>query len=236
RAPNVAFLSADAELEPSWVAEALATLAYADMAFGYQEHAPRRWTLAAAVRSLRYHYPRGVAHDALLYASNVAAAYRRQVLLDHPFDPWANAAEDLLLARRAARAGRTAAYNPRMVVRHHDVETLRAEARKSRREGRGWAVYRRELGVQKAVLAWGLALLACLLLVPVRPGLGLALLAAALWLPALRRAARRRRHMPLRPLLLGLAASPAFDVTYQVHYVRGLLGTRLPAPAPEVKP
>ncbi|HEX2066887.1 MAG TPA: glycosyltransferase, partial [Candidatus Thermoplasmatota archaeon] len=98
RAPNVAFLSADAEMEPGWVAEALATLAYADMAFGYQEHAPRRWTLAAAVRSLRYHYPRGVAHDALLYASNVAAAYRRQVLLDHPFDPWANAAEDLLLA------------------------------------------------------------------------------------------------------------------------------------------
>lgn len=234
-APNVAFLSADAELEPGWVREALASLECGDMAFGYQEHAPRRWTVAAAVRSLRYHYPRGAAPDPLQYASNVAAAYRREVLLAHPFDPWANAAEDLLLARRAAASGRTAVYNPRMVVRHHDVETLRAETRKNRREGQGWAAYRRELGMQKAVLAWGCALAACLLLLPFRPGYGLTLLALALWLPAVRRAVRRRRAIPLRPLLLGVAASPAFDLTYLVHYVRGLLGARLPAPTPEVQ-
>jgi glycosyltransferase involved in cell wall biosynthesis len=233
--PNVAFLSADAELEPGWVREALASLECGDMAFGYQEHAPRRWTVAAAVRSLRYHYPRGAAPDPLQYASNVAAAYRREVLLAHPFDPWANAAEDLLLARRAAASGRTAVYNPRMVVRHHDVETLRAETRKNRREGRGWAAYRRELGMQKAVLAWGCALAACLLILPFRPGYGLTLLALALWLPAVRRAVRRRRAIPLRPLLLGVAASPAFDLTYLVHYVRGLLGARLPAPTPEVQ-
>jgi glycosyltransferase involved in cell wall biosynthesis len=234
-APLVAFLSADAELEPTWVREALASLAYGDMAFGYQVHAPHRWTVAAAVRSLRYHYPRGMAQDPVLYASNVAAAYRRHVLLEHPFDPWANAAEDLLLARRAAAAGHTAVYNPRMVVRHHDVETVRAETRKNRREGQGWAAYRRELGLQKGVLAWGCALAACLLLLPFRPGLGIALLCAALWLPALRRAVRRRRDMPWGPILLGVAASPAFDVTYLVSYLRGLLGTRLPTPAPEAQ-
>ncbi|HUR64564.1 MAG TPA: glycosyltransferase [Candidatus Thermoplasmatota archaeon] len=230
QAPNVAFLSADAELEPTWVREALASLAYGDMAFGYQVHAPHRWTMAAAVRSLRYHYPRGVAQDPILYASNVAAAYRREVLVEHPFDAWANAAEDLLLAKRAAAAGHTAVYNPRMVVRHHDVDTVRGETRKNRREGQGWAVYRHELGVQKAVLAWGIALVACLLLVPFAPRLGLALLGAALWLPTLRRAVRRRRDIPWRPLLLGVAASPAFDVTYLVHYVRGLVGRPFPSP------
>ncbi|MEA3203356.1 MAG: hypothetical protein QOI63_1031 [Thermoplasmata archaeon] len=236
QAPNVAFLSADAELDPTWVREALASLEYGDMAFGYQVHAPHRWTLAAAVRSLRYHYPRGAVHDPLQYASNVAAAYRREVLVEHPFDAWANAAEDLLLAKRAAAAGHTAVYNPRMVVRHHDVDTIRAETRKNRREGHGWGVYRRELGLQKAVLAWGLALLACLLILPFYPGYGAGLLAAALWLPTLRRAVRRRRDIPWRPLLLGVAASPAFDVTYLVHYVRGLVGARFPSPAaPEVQ-
>jgi glycosyltransferase involved in cell wall biosynthesis len=235
RAPNVAFLSADAELEPGWVCQALASLACGDMAFGYQEHAPRRWTMAAAVRSLRYHYPRGATRDPLRYASNVAAAYRRDVLLRHPFDAWANAAEDLLLARRAAAAGHTAVYNPRMVVRHHDVETVRAETRKNRREGRGWAAYRRELGLQKALLSWGIALLACLLLLPFRPGYGALLLGVSLWLPAVRRAVRRGRAIPWRPLLLAVAASPAFDVTYLVHYVRGLLGSRLPSPAPEAQ-
>jgi glycosyltransferase involved in cell wall biosynthesis len=223
RAPNVAFLSADAEVGPAWVREALASLAYSDMAFGYQEHAPHRWTMAAAVRSLRYHYPRAGADDPILYASNVAAAYRKQVLVDHPFDAWANAAEDLLLAKRAVRAGHTAVYNPRMIVRHSDVDTVRGETQKNRREGAGWAIYRVELGLQKAVLAWGMALVACLLLIPFNALLGLSLLAVALWLPAVRRAVRRRKAIPLRPLLVGVAASPAFDVTYLVTYVRGLM-------------
>jgi len=223
RAPNVAFLSADAEVDPSWVREALACLEYCDMAFGYQEHRPHRWTMAAAVRSLRYHYPRSAAPDPILFASNVAAAYRKQVLVDHPFDAWANAAEDLLLARRAAAAGCTAVYNPRMVVHHSDVDTVQAETRKNRREGHGWAIYRTELGLQKAVLAWGAALLTCVMMIPLFPLLGTGLLCATLWLPAVRRAVRRRRAIPFRPLVMGVAASPAFDVTYLVTYVRGLL-------------
>ncbi|HUR62213.1 MAG TPA: glycosyltransferase [Candidatus Thermoplasmatota archaeon] len=236
RSPNVAFLSADAEVEPDWVNEALASLAYADMAFGYQQHDPHKWTTAAAVRSLRYHYPRGHAGDAILYASNVAAAYRKRVLVDHPFDAWANAAEDLLLAKRAASSGYSAVYNPRMVVRHHDVATLRQETRKNRREGQGWAIYRVELGLQKAVLAWGFALVTCLMVIPFSPLLGAGMLCAALWLPAVRRAMRRRREMPLRPLLVGVAASPAFDVTYLLHYVRGLMAPAASARAsPEVQ-
>ncbi|HLE46719.1 MAG TPA: glycosyltransferase, partial [Candidatus Thermoplasmatota archaeon] len=112
RAPFVAFLSADAEADEHWVYEALTTLERYDMVFGLQLHAPRRWSLGASVRGLRYHYPLERAVDPLAYASNVAAAYRREILVRFPFDGWANAAEDLLLARRAHEAGFRALYNP----------------------------------------------------------------------------------------------------------------------------
>jgi cellulose synthase/poly-beta-1,6-N-acetylglucosamine synthase-like glycosyltransferase len=234
KAPLVAFLSADAELGPGWVAEALRTLRSADMAFGPQVHSPHRWTLGAAVRGLRYQFPTGRTADPLRFASNVAAAYRKPLLKEFPFDAAANAAEDLLLASRASAAGYIAAYDPRMVARHHDVATLRQEMRKNLREGRGCGLYAAELGVQWPVLAWlgliafaaaGLAALASTGL-PAATGLGLALLAAVLWLPAARRALRRRGAMPTRQLWAGLAASPAFDLAFLAQYLRGLLGAR----------
>ncbi|MFA5945266.1 MAG: glycosyltransferase [Candidatus Thermoplasmatota archaeon] len=228
----IAFLSADAELEPGWIGQARATLKSADMAFGPQVHAPHRWTVGAAVRGLRYQFPGEATSDPLRFASNVAAAYRRPVLDEFPFDPWANAAEDLLLARRASAAGYIAAYNPRMVARHHDVSSLRQELRKNVREGRGCGLYARELGVQWPVLAWSgllaLALATLLLSVPI----GLLLLGGALWLPAARRGLRRRRAMPARHLWAGMAASPAFDLVFLVQYLRGLIGMRRPLPLP----
>ncbi|MHB8633739.1 MAG: glycosyltransferase family 2 protein [Thermoplasmatota archaeon] len=221
-APAIAFLSADAEPDPEWVHEALLGLATHDMVFGMQIHAPRAWTLAACVRALRYHYPSQPPADPLAFASNVGAAYRREVLTQHPFDDWANAAEDLRLAKRAAAAGFTACYRPRMVVRHHDVATVRQEGRKNRREGHGWAVYRHDLGWRPGVLAWGLALAVPAALIPWRPLPALLLLAAALWFPAARRAVRRRRALSWRPLLVGVLASPPFDLAFLFHYVRGL--------------
>lgn len=229
QAPVVAFLSADAEPEPDWVERALAAFASADMVFGLQRHAPHRWTLGAAVRGLRYRFPEGPTDDPLRFASNVAAAYRRDVLVAFPFDAWANAAEDLLLARRAAAAGHRVAYDPGMVVRHHDVGTVRQEMRKNLREGRGCGLYVRELGVQWPVLAW-LALLALALLSMVLSvAVGLAALATVLWLPAVRRGVRRRSAMPAGPLLAGVAASPLFDLAFLAQYLRGLAGAGLAA-------
>lgn len=222
QAPLVAFLSADAELEPGWIVEAIAAMESADMVFGPQIHAPHKWTLGAAVRGLRYVFPSGPTTEPLRFASNVAAAYRKSIVQQFPFDPWANAAEDLLLAKRASAAGYRAAYNPRMLVRHHDVTTIRQEMRKNWREGEGCGIYARELGVQWPVLAW--ALLMCLGLagffLDVR--LGVLLVALALWAPALRRGLRRRRSMPAGPLLAGILASPFFDVAFLVQYLRGL--------------
>ncbi|MHB1261996.1 MAG: glycosyltransferase family 2 protein [Thermoplasmatota archaeon] len=232
QSPLIAFLSADAELEPGWVGRARVTLRSADMAFGPQVHAPHRWTVGAAVRGLRYQFPGDATSDPLRFASNVAAAYRRPVLDEFPFDPWANAAEDLLLAHRASAAGYIAAYDPGMVARHHDVSSLRQELRKNVREGRGCGLYARELGVQWPVLAWfgllGVALLSLLASV----GIGLVLLGGALWLPAARRGLRRRQAMPARHLWAGMVASPAFDLVFLVQYVRGLAGMRRPAAAP----
>lgn len=222
RAEWVAFLSADAEPDEHWTAEVASSLAKADMAFGPQIHAPERWTTAAAVRGLRYHFPDQETQEPLRFASNVAAGYKRELLLRHPFDPWANAAEDLLLAQRAAADGYTAVYNPRMVVRHHDVATLRQEMRKNVREGYGCGAYADELGVQREVLAWGGGLAGCILVAVWLPILGLPLLAGALWVPAVRRAVRRRRSLPAVHLVRGVAASPAFDLAFLVQYVHGL--------------
>jgi glycosyltransferase involved in cell wall biosynthesis len=222
QAPHVAFLSADAELEPRWAREALASLRGHAMVFGPQLHAPHVRTVAAAVRGLRYHFPEAGTHNPLPYASNVAAAYRREVLERFPFDPQANAAEDLLLALRAARAGHAAHYNPRMRVRHHDVATLRQEWRKSVREGEGCATYSSELGLQWPVLAWGAALAAGAVAAAVRPRWGLPLLGAVLYGPAARRAARRRRHMAASDIAKGVAATPPFDLAYLATYLRAL--------------
>lgn len=232
KAPNVAFLSADAEAAPDWTARALQGLESADMVFGRQVHEPRNWTVGAAVRGLRYNFPGGPAKDPLQFASNVAAAYRKPVLVANPFDPWANAAEDLLLARRAAAQGHVALYDPQLLVRHHDVAEARIEWRKNVREGQGWAVYRSELGYLPELLAWGGLLAAATAFAVVSPGvLSIGLVAAALWLPALRRALRRRAEpIPLRGLALGLAASPAFDLAFLASYVRGLAQRKAPLP------
>jgi hypothetical protein len=233
KAPAVAFLSADAEAEPGWARAALDALATHDLVFGRQVHAPRRWTVGASVRGLRYRFPDhadGV--DPLPLASNVAAAYRREVLLAHPFDPTADAAEDLLLARRAAAEGRRIAYEPRMAVLHHDVEGARAEARKALREGRACGEHAGELGFRPLLLAWGACLAAAAALAAWRPSPGtLAFASLVLLAPALRRAARHL-DAPPRALALGLLASPAFDLLFLGTYLVGLVAGLLRRPAP----
>lgn len=225
-APAVAFLSADAEADPEWTRRAKEALAAADMVFGQQLHAPHDWTLGAAVRGLRYHFPDGPAREPLALASNVAAVYRKSILEQFPFDSWANAAEDLLIAKRAAAAGYRAAYEPRMRVLHHDVASARAEWRKMVREGEGWGLYTTELGLFRPVLAWGGLLAGCLTAAVLAPIIGVPLLLAALWAPALRRAWRRRKAMPAGPMLAAVAASPAFDLAFLVSYLGSLPGGR----------
>lgn len=230
--PLVAFLSADAELDAGWVAEAMRSLQRHDMVFGRQLHVPHAWTAAAAARGLRYHFPAGPTDDPLRYASNVAAAYHKEVLQRFPFDAWSNAAEDLLLAQRAAAAGASATYNPRMVVLHHDVTTAREEMRKNVREGRGCATYRTELGVSRPWLLWAVGLGAAGYLAMRRPWMGLAAAAGVLWAPALRRAMHNETDMPTWPLLKGIAVSPVYDMAFLVKYLHGL--TEEAAPAMEV--
>lgn len=243
-APLVAFLSADAELDPRWIHEALGSLREADMAFGRQIHQPRHWTLGAGVRGLRYAFPTGPTRDPLRYASNVASAYHKSLLARFSFDPWANAAEDLLLARRAAAAGFRGVYNPRMVVFHHDVTDARAELRKNLREGYGLGLYVRELGVQSLTVAWGATLVFSLALfllplhaVGVQPLPAALLFGCLLWLPALRRGLRRHPQIPFQQRVRAIAATPLFDVAFLVTYAWGLARSlRNPLALKEVPP
>jgi hypothetical protein len=240
RAPLVAFLSADATVEDGWSREAQRALEGADVVYGAQVHAPARWTVAAAVRGLRYagRERPGQAPEAL--ASHVNAAMRLEVARALPIgqDAAASAVDDVLLARRASRAGYRLAFAPALRARHRDAATARAELRKNLREGLGWGAHARELGLHKPLLAWLALLAAASAWVVAMPGMAsLALLAGALWLPAMRRAARAS-SMPGRWRLLGALASPPFDLAFLAAYVRGLLAparapARAPAPARE---
>lgn len=242
QAPNVAFLSADTEPSPRWAEMALVRLERADLVYGRQVHAPSKGGVGAAVRGLRYHFPTGSALAPEVYASHVNAAIRRDILVAFPIgtSPGASAVDDVLLAKRATNAGYRAAYEPRMSVLHHDVDSWRAELRKNRREGLGLGEHARELGLQPLVLAWGVLLLGALAYLAVAPSpLALALLLAVLWLPALRRAVQRARKMPAGRILLGVAFAPLFDLTFLLAYVRGLLtpsGGLRPAQGKEVTP
>jgi glycosyltransferase involved in cell wall biosynthesis len=229
QAPQVAFLSADTEPSPQWADMALRHLERADLVYGMQVHAPTRTRqrgLGAAVRGLRYHFPSGAAHEPARYASHVNAAIRRDVLLAFPIgtSPGASAVDDILLAKRATRAGYRAAYEPRMAVLHRDVDSWRTELRKNRREGLGLGEHADELGLQNQVLMWASLLVASGTFLALRPGIVAgAAFAVVLWLPALRRAARRAGRMPAGRLLLGLLASPLFDLAFLLAYTRGLL-------------
>lgn len=235
RAQYVAYLSADADPDPDWVDRAVAGLAEHAMVFGRQLHAPRRWTPYAAARGLRYQFPEGRIDNPLPFASNVAAAYRKDVLEAFPFADDANAAEDLLLARRAATAGNSAVYDPRMVVYHHDVTTAREELRKNSREGYAWAVHRAELGSARVLLLWGATLALCTAASFSNPRVAL-VLPPLLWLPAARRAWRRRDAMTTSHRLAGLAVSPVFDLAFLIHYLRGLARPTSSLKATEPKP
>ena len=238
-APNVAFLSADTEPRQRWAEEALRQLERFDLVYGMQVHSPRQdgrpaAGVGAAVRGLRYHFPSGATGDPATYASHVNAAIRKEVLETFPIgtSKGASAVDDVLLVRRATRAGYRAMYEPRMAVLHRDVDSWRAELRKNHREGLGLGEHAAELGVQKPVLAWGGILVAAGAFVALRPGpLSIGTAAVAVWLPALRRAAKRARRMPPGRLLLGLAASPLFDLAFLLAYVRGILRPAPPAPS-----
>jgi glycosyltransferase involved in cell wall biosynthesis len=236
QAPVVAFLSADTEPAPEWARFALRGLADgADLVFGRQVHAPTRPTVGAAVRGLRYHFPDGPTDQPARYASHVNAAIRRQVLLTFPIGttPGASAVDDILLARRAAQAGLTLAYEPGMLVRHRDVSSWRGEMTKNKREGLGLGEHSAELGVRVEPLLWAGLMAAALAWLVLLPGLVPAFaLLGAVWLPTLRRAVRRHRAMPARLLLVGVAASPVFDLAFLLAYLRGLLRRKaLPSPA-----
>lgn len=221
KAPIVAYLSADADLDPRWIEYALEALEAHDMAFGRQVHAPRQWTTAAAVRGLRYRFPDHPSDDAARFASNVAGAFCKEILLRFPFDEDACAAEDLVIALDAQDAGYRARYDPRMVAFHHDVATPREELRKNLREGEGWALYRSRLGLAKGWLLWGAGLAGAAGIAATHRW-GLAAVAGVLWAPALRRAMRRHSDLPPLQLVKAVLVSPAYDLAFLAKYLRGL--------------
>lgn len=235
RADLIAFVSADAEADERWVEESLQTKHLGDVMFGRQIHAPARPNIGAAVRGLRYHFPETDTEEPERYASNVNAVVRRDVLTAFPFGSsvGASAVDDLLLARRSDEAGYRVAYNPQMVVFHHDVDSVHGEFVKNLREGVGWGEHTAELGLHRPMLAWGALLILATAALAIFPSaLAAFILVLVVWAPALRRGWRRRNEIAPLDLAVGIMASPAFDLAFLVAYVRGLLSRRRPRPVP----
>lgn len=222
----VLFLSADAEAQPGWLDAALSALERSDVVYGRQTHAPLEVNAATVARGLRYHpYDHDPPLDPLDRASNVSAAYRRDVLMGHPFPEGTaeGALDDVLVARRARRAGLRVAYAPGMGCLHRDVADARAEARKMRREGLGWGLLHPELGWNQGLLAWAVSVASALLALALLPAaLGLPLLLLVLAAPTLRRVLRRRARYPGSALAGALALAPLLDLLQLASYVEGL--------------
>lgn len=225
KSPAVAYLSADVEVAPDWVERALDGLEQADIVFGRQLHAPRQLTVPAAVRGLRYAFPTETVPDGARFASNVAGAYKTEVLRRFPFDDEADASEDLVLVQEAKRAGCTVLYDPAMCVMHHDVTKHREEWSKNVREGRGWATYRTELGLNKGLLAWGGLLTAAGLSMTTQRlrVAGIAGALALLWAPTLRRVMRNPPKVQRATAAKAVAVSPLYDLAFLTTYVGGLM-------------
>ena len=227
----IAFLSADAEADPSWIEQSLSTCTRSELTFGRQVHAPVTVGVGAAVRGLRYHFPDTATDDPKRFASNVNALVRRDVLERFPFGAsiGESAVDDLLLAQRATDAGYRIQYDPDMVVRHRDVSSARAEFVKNLREGIGWGEHASELGFHRTILAWGALLLVGIVAVSLAPGILTAyLLAAVLWAPALRRAIRGQTVLAWPDRFVGVVVSPLFDLAFLAAYLRGLLSRNRP--------
>ncbi|MHB8606608.1 MAG: glycosyltransferase family 2 protein [Thermoplasmatota archaeon] len=229
RAPAVAFLSADALPDAHWVERALRGVKHHDAIFGRQIHAPRRPTVAANVRSLRYDFPTEDRANALPFASHVSAVFRRDLLSRFPFGTSRSEStvDDLLLARRLAASGCSLAYDPKLVVRHSDVDDAATEFAKNRREGFAWGVHADELGLHTAALAWAALLVLTGTALVASPGVWTAVAAlVALYAPAARRALRQRHTMPLGEIVSGTLATPPFDLTFLATYLAGLAAGR----------
>lgn len=229
RAPYIAFMSADATAAPGWAVAMRDALEEADVVYGRQEHAPGRLTVPALVRGLRYHHFQDDA-DAPpeTFASNVNAAIRRPVFdaLRYVDEGPASALDDLLFTHEAKHLGLTIGYAPTALVRHKDATTLGGELTKNRREGYGWGILAPTLGYHTTILAWGLMLLAGLVLFVARPHWWTALVLAGLvWAPAARRIGRAGRRFVRRApgaLVGAFLVSPFFDLAFLFDYLRGL--------------
>lgn len=233
RGRYVAQMSADAMAAPGWASEMVFALQDADIVYGRQEHAPATLTPAAVVRGLRYHHFRADQQaPPETYASNVSAGVRRDVLDELRFvtDGPASALDDILFTHEAKKLGRTVAYEPNMLVRHKDATTLAGEWCKNKREGYGWGILSKQLGLNKLVLAWSAALLVAAAALVFDFSIWTVLLfLAILYVPTLRRVvAGGAPYVRKAPAALAMAAlaSPLFDFAFAFHYVLGLARRR----------
>ncbi len=132
----VVFLSQDATPRgDDWLEKLLIPFEDPQVAATYSRQVPYPDANPMERYFLETHFPPGLAvrrakeghkplslHDVFL--SNVSAAYRRQALLDHPFDEELIMSEDQQISRDLLNAGYAVVYQPASVVTHSHNYTL----------------------------------------------------------------------------------------------------------------
>ncbi len=136
RGDFVVFLSQDAKPRgDDWLEKLLIPFEDPQVAATYSRQVPYDDANPMERYFLQTHFPAGLAerrakvghrplalHDVFL--SNVSAAYRRQALLDHPFDEELIMSEDQQISRDLLNAGYAVVYQPASVVTHSHNYTL----------------------------------------------------------------------------------------------------------------
>ncbi|MBW3583268.1 MAG: glycosyltransferase family 2 protein [Euryarchaeota archaeon] len=119
-ADSIAFLSPWVRPEADWTHRAIESLRLADIVHGRDLHIPTALERVAAAtrRVVETFHPSGTHPD----ASDATVVYRKDFLLDHPFDPAAETATtlDRDQARRAVMTGHRVVHDPSLIVRRDE--------------------------------------------------------------------------------------------------------------------
>lgn len=136
RGEFIVFMSQDAKPRGTdWMEKLLIPFEDPQVAATYSRQVPYDNANPMEKYFLQTHFPPGLAarrvrdghrplelHDVFL--SNVSSAYRRQVLIDHPFDEELIMSEDQQISRDLLNAGYAVVYQPASVVTHSHNYTL----------------------------------------------------------------------------------------------------------------
>ncbi len=148
RGETILLLDADCLAPPDWIERLTAPIlsGEADVTVGRYESDQTNWVASLIQLELEQRYERMSRHGKIDYVNSGSSAFRRQILLDHPFDESYRKAgmEDVELSFRLAGNGARMRFMPELAVKHsHPTEFSHYLRRKFYYAARAYQIYRK---------------------------------------------------------------------------------------------